>query len=296
MRNLDPKRAKWIRFRMGILCGAMGLGLGGLVSTAFRVQVEDGQSWRETAEAQRQRRLHIEPKRGTIYDRTGTSLAVSVEVPSVSADVAEMLRGIDGADAQNAMLKDAAARLAIVLSLDPNETLEKLASRRRFVWLKRRISADESAAVKDLGDPKKQKLAIHGLAIEGEGRRYYPGRELAGPVLGFVAPDGMGKDGLELSLDEELRGHVEDVKGLRDRSGRLVAGHVAAEIHPEEHGHHHDERDDDDGGQPPHQGAYRVAFLSGLAVPDDEPSVHAILAVDFADLGRFDQPRMGDDD
>jgi cell division protein FtsI (penicillin-binding protein 3) len=41
-------------------------------------------------------------------------------------------------------------------------------------------------------------------------------------VLGFVAPDGQGKDGIELALDEELRGKVEDVRGLRDRSGRLL--------------------------------------------------------------------------
>ena len=94
MRNLDPKRAKWIRLRMGVLCGVMGLGLGGLVSSAYRVQVEDGSKWRETAERQRQRRLHIEPKRGTILDRNGTPLAVSVEVPSVSIDVVELLRNV----------------------------------------------------------------------------------------------------------------------------------------------------------------------------------------------------------
>ena len=63
---------------------------------------------------------------------------------------------------------------------------------------------------------------MKGLAVEGEGRRYYPGRELAGPVLGFVAPDGVGKDGLELALDDELRGRAEEVRGLRDRSGRLL--------------------------------------------------------------------------
>ena len=36
---------------------------------------------------------------------------------------------------------------------------------------------------------------IRGIAIEGEGHRYYPGRELLGAVIGFVAPDGQGKDG-----------------------------------------------------------------------------------------------------
>lgn len=222
MKNLDPARARWIRFRMGLLCGTMALGLGGFVSSAYRVQVEDGASWKETAENQRQRRLHIEPKRGAIYDRNGASLAASVEVPSVSADVVEMLRGIEQPAARDAALAEFAPRIAAVLGLDPTELHQKLASKRRFVWLKRRISAEEAQGLRDLGDPKKQARAIKGLNIEGEGRRYYPGRELAGPVLGFVAPDGFGKDGLELSLDEELRGRVEEVKGLRDRSGRLI--------------------------------------------------------------------------
>jgi cell division protein FtsI (penicillin-binding protein 3) len=222
VRNLDPKRAKWIRLRMGILCGVMGLALGGIVSSAYHVQVEDAASWRDAAEKQRQRRLHVEPKRGTLFDRNGTALAVSVEVPSVSVDVIEMLRTVEGKAAQDAFLKDAAVRVAQVLSLDPAEVHAKLATRHRFVWLKRRITSEETAAIRDLGDPKKTPTPIHGLTIDGEGHRYYPGRELAGPVLGFVAPDGQGKDGLELSLDEELRGHVEEVKGLRDRSGRLI--------------------------------------------------------------------------
>ena len=42
VRNLDPRRARWIRTRMGVLCGVMGLALGGIVSSAWRVQVEDG--------------------------------------------------------------------------------------------------------------------------------------------------------------------------------------------------------------------------------------------------------------
>jgi cell division protein FtsI (penicillin-binding protein 3) len=222
VKNLDPKRARGIRLRIGILSGVMGLGLGGFVSTAYRVQVDDGAAWRETAEKQRQRRLHIEPKRGTIYDRNGTALAVSVDVPSLSADIVEMLHGAETSDTQTAVLRDAAARLARALSIDANELYAKLDQRKRFVWVKRRISGDETALVRELGDPKKQAVPIRGLTLEGEGHRYYPGRELAGPVLGFVSPDGEGKDGLELTLNDELRGHVEEVRGLRDRSGRLI--------------------------------------------------------------------------
>jgi cell division protein FtsI (penicillin-binding protein 3) len=222
VKNLDPARARWIRVRMGLLCGTMALGLGGFVSSAYRVQVEDATSWKETAENQRQRRLHIEPKRGGIYDRNGSALAASVEVPSISADVVEMLKGVEGQNAQQTALVEMANKVATALGMDPSDVHQKLATRRRFVWLKRRVTAEEAQAVRDLGDPKREAKPVRGLAVEGEGRRYYPGRELAGPVLGFVAPDGYGKDGLELSLDDELRGRVEEVRGLRDRSGRLI--------------------------------------------------------------------------
>jgi cell division protein FtsI (penicillin-binding protein 3) len=63
---------------------------------------------------------------------------------------------------------------------------------------------------------------VRGLLVEAEGHRYYPQRALAGSLLGFVAPDGIGKDGMELSLDTELAGHRELLRGLRDRSGKLL--------------------------------------------------------------------------
>ncbi|MCU0686027.1 MAG: penicillin-binding transpeptidase domain-containing protein [Polyangiaceae bacterium] len=221
MRNLDPERAKWTRRRMGLVCGMMGLGCGLLISSAYRLQIEDGREWRDLAEAQRQRRLHVAPKRGTVYDRNGVALAVSVEVPSVSADALEMLRGVDEARV-GAVARELANRLGQALHVDPAELAPRLASRRRFVWLKRRAAADEVAAIKALSDPRQTASPVRGVQVEGEGRRYYPNRELAGPLLGFVSPDGEGKEGLELELDDELKGRVEALKGLRDRSGRLL--------------------------------------------------------------------------
>jgi cell division protein FtsI (penicillin-binding protein 3) len=283
VKNLDPSRARWIRMRMGVLSGLMGLGLGALVATAYRVQVEDGASWREAAERQRQRRLHIEPKRGTISDRNGTTLAVSVEVPSASLDVVEMLRGVDKPDAQEAALRDASVRIASALSLGADELYTKLAWRRRFLWLKRRITRDETAALRALGDARApgNVRPIKGIAIEGEGQRYYPGRELAGPLLGFVAPDGQGKDGLELAMDDELRGRVEEVSGLRDRSGRLIFSQGNAQ---EEGFAGHDIELTIDGGiqhvaEKELEGAFRTYELKGGSLVVLDPNTGEILAM-----------------
>lgn len=220
MKNLPPARAKWIKIRMGLLCGMMGLGLGFVVSGADRIQNRDGAEWLSMAERQRQRRLHIEPKRGTIYDRNGVPLAESVEVPSVSLDAVEMLRGIEEAYVPM-VIEQHSERIATALNMELEEVKEKITRRRRFAWLKRRISEDEARAVQALSD-KKQRHPIKGLAIEGEGRRFYPNKGLAGPLLGFVSPDGNGKEGIELSLNEELKGKPSEVHGLRDRSGRLI--------------------------------------------------------------------------
>jgi cell division protein FtsI (penicillin-binding protein 3) len=220
VKNLDPKRARWIKIRMSVVCGMMGLGLGVVVSGADRIQNEDGDAWLEMAERQRQRRLHIAPKRGTIYDRNGTPLAESVEVPSISLDAVELLRGIEE---RYVPMRAAqyAERIAAALSMPREEVLEKIMRRRRFAWLKRRVSEDEVLAVRALG-ARDQRHPVRGLVVEGEGRRFYPNRELAGPLLGFVSPDGEGREGVELSLDGELKGRAAEVHGLRDRSGRLI--------------------------------------------------------------------------
>ena len=123
MRNLPPARARWIKIRMALLCGMMGVGLGFVVSGADRIQNRDGHAWLEMAERQRQRRLHIEPKRGTIYDRNGLPLAESVEVPSISVDAVEMFRGIDPQYLE-VPLTEYSERIAAALALPVDEVRE----------------------------------------------------------------------------------------------------------------------------------------------------------------------------
>jgi cell division protein FtsI (penicillin-binding protein 3) len=214
-------RRRWIRVRMGILSGLLALGLGLVVSAGYSLMVEDGAAWRELAESQRQRRLHVSPKRGAIYDRNGSALGVSVEVPSVSMDAVELLRGVSPGQVP-VVARDAANRIAAVLSLDAAQVERRILLKRRFAWLKRQITAQEADKVRALANDGPTEQRVRGLVVEGEGRRYYPRRELAGPLLGFVAPDGEGKDGLEYALNEDLKGRVDKLSGLRDRSGRLI--------------------------------------------------------------------------
>lgn len=215
-------RGRFIRLRMGILCGLLALGLGLVLSAGWDLMIAQGGQWRTLAERQRQRRLIVQPKRGSLYDRNGTALAVSIEVPSVSMDAQEMLRDVPAARVPY-VARDAANRIAAALGLDAVQVERKILQKKRFAWLKRRASADEVEAIRLIstgsGDPSARLL---GLSVNGESHRYYPRRELAGSLIGFVAPDGKGKDGLELALEPELQGRPDQLAGLRDRSGRLL--------------------------------------------------------------------------
>jgi cell division protein FtsI (penicillin-binding protein 3) len=219
--NDELARKRWVRVRMGLLCGVLALGLGLVVSASATVMLEDGAGWRELAESQRQRRLHVNPKRGVVYDRNGDALAVSVEVPSVSLDAVELLRAVQSPQIP-VVARDAANRIGAVLGIDPAMVERKILAKRRFSWLKRQITADEADKVRALAAGEGGARPIRGLSVDGEGRRYYPRRELAGPLLGFVAPDGEGKDGLEYAMNDDLGGRIEQLRGLRDRSGRLL--------------------------------------------------------------------------
>ncbi len=221
MNRIQTDSGRFIRLRMGVLCGLLALGMGLVVSAGYQLQIEDGSDWRDIAERQRQRRLHVTPKRGTLYDRNGSALAVSVDVPGVSFDAVELLRSVPPQRVP-LVARDAANRIGQALGIDSAEVERKILRKRRFSWLKHYATPEEAERVRLLSDPAVSDNAIPGLVIEGEGRRYYPRRELAASLLGFVSPDGEGKDGLELSLNGELEGHLEQLRGLRDRSGRLL--------------------------------------------------------------------------
>ncbi len=225
MKQNKPNRVrtaegKWIRMRMALFCGILSLSMGLVVSSGYDLMIRDGENWLELAEQQRQRRLRVRPKRGLLYDRNGSALAASVEVPTISLDAKELLRGVESTEIPR-VARESAARIASALGLEPAKVERKILSKRRWTWLRRRVSAEQVEAVRRLSKGE-DGPRIRGLMVEGEPMRFYPRRELAGPLLGFVSPDGKGRDGLEYALNEQLEGHADQLRGLRDRSGRLI--------------------------------------------------------------------------
>jgi len=203
-----------------LLCFGLAMGFGAVLTSAYKLMVEDGPAWRELAETQRERRLRVRPKRGSVFDRHGHAMAVSVEVPTVTLDGVELLRNVPPEEVPR-VAREAAEPIAQALSLDAATVERKILQRRRWSWLKRHVTAAEVEAVRQLSEPGRVPR-LRGLIVEGEPLRQYPRRELGASLLGFVSPDGEGKDGLELGQNQELAGHPEHLRGLRDRAGKLI--------------------------------------------------------------------------
>jgi cell division protein FtsI (penicillin-binding protein 3) len=196
-----------MRRRVGMLALLLLAGAGAVVHRAWQLTVREGPGLRAMAEDQQLREIRLAPKRGTIYDRHGAELAVSVDVESVYANPRQMRsEGVDAAQA--------AAQLSAVLGVDRARIEARLSSDRYFAWIERQVTPAEADAVRA--------LRIPGVQLTEEARRYYPNRELASHILGFANVDGVGIEGLELSMEERLRGATEPVQAIRDRRGRVV--------------------------------------------------------------------------
>lgn len=138
------------------------------------------------AQQQQQKFIPTSPKREPIYDRNLHPLAMSIEVDSCFAVPSEI--------ADQAM---AARLISRVLGVPANVLEERLASSRSFVWLERKISAEKAERIAALN--------LKGIYFQKENRRFYPKRELAAHVLGYVDIDENGQGGIEYSLNERIR-------------------------------------------------------------------------------------------
>lgn len=181
----------------------VGIGLAAVLVRLLYLQVFKAGELAVRAERQQQRMVKLEPKRGTIYDRMGRELAVSLDVDSVYGVPTEV-------DDPRAL----AHRLARILKENPRGLERRLASDKRFVWLSRKIDPERAEKVKGLG------VKEVGLVLET--RRFYPKKTLAGPAIGFTGVDNEGLEGIELAYDEVLRGVSGWVLAEKDALGRTV--------------------------------------------------------------------------
>jgi stage V sporulation protein D (sporulation-specific penicillin-binding protein) len=153
------------------------------------------------AERNQEHRVLIKPARGNLLDRHGRLLARDLQTYSVAAVPREMQ---DPAGT--------ARRLARVLKLNPRELERKFRQRPAYVALARRVTPEVAERI--------EAIEGRGLYLTRETQREYLLGDAAAELIGCTDVDNRGVEGLELQLDEDLRGRAGWATVFKDGRGR----------------------------------------------------------------------------
>lgn len=183
-----------------------------LVGRLAWVQFVQGEELKQKALAQWNRRLTVQPQRGSIYSRNGALLAGSATAESIIAIPSEI------EDPQQA-----AALLAPLLDMDVDVLRERMERNMFEVYLKRKVDDDVAQAVKE--------LRLRGIRTTIESKRFYPHGNLASHVLGFAGVD-QGLEGIEFYYEQELKGKPGYIIYEADARGRELPDAIQAYLPP----------------------------------------------------------------
>ena len=173
--------------RLYLLGALLILWCGGICARLVYLQIFRYGSFERRAQRQQQRTEEVAAKRGIIYDRAGRELAMSISVDSVFAVPTEV--------------PDLAGTIALISRItktDPHEILARCKAAKTFCWVVRKADAEIADRIRNLN--------LRGIYFQKESKRFYPNRELAAQVLGYVGMDDEGLSGIEREYDEKLRG------------------------------------------------------------------------------------------
>jgi cell division protein FtsI/penicillin-binding protein 2 len=174
------------RIRLYLLSGWLCLWLLAICGRLIYLQIFCYGDFERRAQHQQQRSFDLSPKRGVIYDRAGRELAMSIQVDSAFVVPSET--------------PDLANTLSLITRITQDDPRVVLAdcSAHKFCWVARKADAEVIERIRALN--------LQGIHFQKEAKRFYPKRELAAQVLGFVGTDDQGLSGLEREFNDELQG------------------------------------------------------------------------------------------
>jgi len=186
------------------------LGLMALVAQAAYMQIINADSLMGEADKRSLRTQEIQFVRGSILDRNGQLLSVSVPMYSVVADSKFIF------DENSLKDKERWQKLAEALGISYSNLVKRVEKdpKSRFVYLSRQISPTLAQYVKE--------LKITGIILKMEARRFYPRVEETAHLIGYTNIDGAGIEGIEKSFDSMLVGKSGSMTYRKDRFGNIV--------------------------------------------------------------------------
>jgi stage V sporulation protein D (sporulation-specific penicillin-binding protein) len=165
------------------------------------IQIVQGEELKKGALEQWTKSIEIKAKRGTIYDRNGKELAISVSSHTVWASPADIKNP-----------EETAKKVAEVLELDEKEVYEKITKKVNVIKIKQWITMEETKKLRELN--------LSGIEIVDDNKRFYPYGAFASYILGFTDIDNNGLYGIERTYDKYLSGasgrwvKIEDARGV----------------------------------------------------------------------------------
>lgn len=179
-----------------IIFAGFGLGIGSLA----RIQLVNGEEYKEKAESQQLSDTVINPQRGTIYDRNGEILSESASVWQVYIVPSKIKT-----DEQMEITVQA---LTSILGMD-EQTVRNRASQKKYNYLtmQRGVENNKKEELAAFVEAHREDLDLHTIiGFEPDTKRYYPYNNFASTAIGFTGSDDVGRAGIELKYNEELTG------------------------------------------------------------------------------------------
>ena len=172
------------------------------------IQFVQGATLSEMAYEQQTLDRYINPKRGTIYDRTGKNiLAVSSTVETVT---------VNPVNISEENKEKVAKKLSEIFELDYETVLKKVKKRSSIETIVKKVEKEKTD---ELRAWMSENGIDTGINIDEDTKRYYPNNNLASQVIGFCGSDNQGLDGIEAKYEAELAGQKGRIKKHTDAKG-----------------------------------------------------------------------------
>lgn len=172
-----------------------------LIFRLIWLQFVQGSDLKEQAYNQQTTDQIISTSRGTIYDSTGKTLAISTPTDTVTINPKKIVGSND--EETKAKKEKVAKAFSEIFELDYNETLEKVNSTSNVQTIAKKVDKDKIDKLKEWMETEKISTGIN---IDEDTKRVYPYNNLASNLIGFCGTDNTGIQGIEDSWNSVLQG------------------------------------------------------------------------------------------